>query len=117
MTVLEDIRDETQRLRKQINTERRWRWAISAVIILTIISGLRVEQIRRNEDRREDRRTQEETRSTCVATNEARTTIREAFDILIDASLRDVPADDPRHARAQDFTNRIAEALPVRDCG
>lgn len=117
MTVLEDIRDETKALRKQIGTERRWRWAIVVVMVLTILSGLRVEQVRRESDRREDRRVQEEARRTCLATNEARTTIREAFDILIDASLRDVPADDPRHARAQDFTDRIAEALPIRDCG
>lgn len=116
VAALNEVSEELGNVRGQLRTEKWWRRAIGLALVLTVLIGIRMEDVRRDQEDREERKEQASSLSQCLFSNENRTAIRDSFEVLITTFLANVPADDPRHARAQQFTARINERLPARDC-
>ena len=86
----------------------RRRWLVTMVVAALIVGGnVRVEQVRREQDR-----------NRCRQANESRAEIRTAFDRTFVVVTKAAPAESKRAARAvgDDVHEQLADALHPSDC-
>jgi hypothetical protein len=124
-TALGKVGDQIEAVRDLVCTEKRWRRAIVAALVLSIAVGGLGEYNRRESERREDRQQEQQIaeereaavqaeREDCENSNNVRVGLRDAFTVLVNTFT---PVGSPRRPEAERFLTELAETLPERDCG
>lgn len=122
------LADEAQRTKDRVSARRRW-YVVMAVVLLIAGGNVRVEQVRREGDRRDDKTAEVQAQreadaeaaadlAACRRTNLSRAEIREAFDQQGEA-LVSIASDEQKAIAAklvQETHDRLAASLKSSPC-